>query len=73
MKYEVPQGSILGPRLFSIYVNDLPESISCGDLYMFADETTVFAISKDTDMIISSFQKFFSAAHMVHSQQTNCS
>ena len=63
MKYGVPQGSILGLRLFSIYVNALPESISCGDLYMFADYTTVFAISKDTDMIISSLQQILFQLH----------
>ena len=63
MKYGVPQGSILGLRLFSIYVNDLPESISCGDLYMFADETTVFAIGKDTDMIISSLRQILFQLH----------
>ena len=56
VKYGMPPGSILGPRLFSIYVNDLPESISYGDLYMFADDTTVYTIGKDTDMIISSLQ-----------------
>ena len=64
VKYGVPQGSILGPRLFSIYVDDLPEFISYGDLYMFADDTTVYTIGKDTGMVISSLQCILSQLHI---------
>ena len=37
----VPQGSVLGPFLFIVYVNDLPDVVS-SELYMFADDTKLY-------------------------------
>ena len=47
LTHGVPQGSILGPLFFILYVNDLPNALLNGNAILFADDTTLLNSSSD--------------------------
>ena len=53
----VPQGSVLGPLLFNIYLNDIFFIIDECDICNFADDTTLYCTNYKSEEVIKNLEK----------------
>ena len=73
VKQGVPQGSVLGPLLFTMYINDLPRCVSQDSkAILFADDTSVLVKDKDynkfkqkMNLTLTSLDQWFTANQLV--------
>ena len=59
----IPQGSLLRIKLYSLYVNDLPPAIAQDEIYLFADDTTVYCTGKDVESVLDTLISIMNERH----------
>ena len=59
INYGVLQSSSPGPRLYSIYLNDLPDAVTEGEVEMYANGTTAYCIGDNFDTVTQRLNLIF--------------
>ena len=49
----IPQGSVLGSTIFTLFTNDSPAAVRSGSLFMYADDTSIFCVGQSADFAIA--------------------
>ena len=62
--FGVPQGSCLGPLLFLIYINGLPNISNNAEFVLFADDTNIFVEAKNRMLAYENANKILKAVHL---------
>ena len=77
--YGVPRGSILGPILFWLYVNDLPGYVQNATLVHYADDTNILVVDKDikvpelkTALVMKQLEAWLFDNELVSNTATTC-
>lgn len=57
VKMGIPQGSILGPILMSVMINDIKNSLKLSDCILFADDTTIYLFGRNVKFLYTKMQR----------------